>query len=120
MLLLNNFNDFLQDVVSIIQIFAYTISVIIIGLSIINSVVNYIQEYNYPTKAFYDTRLILGESITLALSFILSIEVLKLFYVKNYKQLIIIVTLVLLKLGISYFLDYEIRSTPKYIIDKKI
>ena len=112
-MLLNKYEDFLKNSVSIIEIFSYTISVIIIAISIVYSVVNYVKEYNNPTKAYFDTRLILGESISLALSFLLSVEILKLFYVKSYKQLVMIISLVLLKLIISYYLTSEIKSTPK-------
>jgi len=112
-MLLNKYEDFLKNSVSIIEIFSYTISVIIIAVSIVYSVVNYVKEYKNPTKAYFDTRLILGESISLALSFILSVEILKLFYIKSYKQLVMIVSLVLLKLTISYYLTSEIESTPK-------
>ena len=101
---LNKYEDFLKSSVLIIEVFTYTISVIIIALSIVFSVLNYIKEFNHPTRAFYDTRLILGESVSLALSFILSVEILRLFYVKTYKQLVMIVSLCLLKLIISYFL----------------
>ena len=114
MTLLNNYDDFLKNTVTIIEVFVYTISIIIIVLSIIISVVNYAREFNRPTKAFYDTRLILGQSVSLALSFILSVEILRLFYVKTYKQLIMIISLCSLKLLISYFLSYEIDTTPKF------
>jgi len=119
-MLLNKYEDFLKNSVSIIEIFSYTISVIIIAISIIYSVLNYVKEYNNPTKAYFHTRLILGESISLALSFILSVEILKLFYVKSYKQLVMIVSLVLLKLTISYYLTTEIETTPKIFQPKQM
>jgi uncharacterized membrane protein len=112
-MLLNRYEDFLKKTVSIIEVFSYTISIIIIAISIVYSVLNYIKEYANPTKAYFDTRLILGESISLALSFILSVEILKLFYIKSYRQLVMLASLVLLKLIISYYLTVEIESTPK-------
>jgi len=112
-MVLNRYEDFLKNSISIIEVFSYTISVIIIAISIVYSVFNYVKEYTNPTKAYFDTRLILGESISLALSFILSIEILKLFYIKNYKQLVMIASLVLLKLIISYYLTVEIENIPK-------
>ena len=112
MIFLNNYENFLKNSVLAIEVFTYTISIIIIGLSIIYSVLNYVKEFHNPTKAFYDTRLILGESVELALSFILCVEILKLFYVKTYKQLVMIVSLCLLKLTITYFLSYEIKTSP--------
>ena len=105
MTLLNNYDGFLKNTITIIEALAYTIAIIIISFSILKSIVNYIKEYNNPVRDFYDTRLILGESLSLALTFILSVEVLKLFYIKSYKQLVMIVSLVLLKLLISYYLE---------------
>lgn len=112
-----NYDMFLKNLVSIVEVFTYTVSIVIISISIVKSIINYIQEYNYTTNAFFDTRLILGQSISLALTFVLSVEVLRLFYVKSYKQLIIIATLVILKLFISYFLDIEIKTTPTNLLN---
>jgi uncharacterized membrane protein len=55
----------------------------------------------------------LGQSISLALTFILCIEVLKVFYVKTYQQLVIVVVLTLLKLTIGYYLENEIEEIDK-------
>lgn len=83
--------------------------------SILCSIYTYISEYIDPNiddlKAFYDTRLDLGESSALALSFILGVEVLKIFYIKTYKQLIIVVCLVVIKLLVSFFLIGEIEKS---------
>lgn len=113
MFTLESYENFLKGSVTVIEIFSYTISVIIIGISVIYSVFTYISEYKHPQLAFSDAKLILGESIALALSFILSIEILKIFYIKTYKQLVIIVSLTLLKLTINYFLLNEIQQTVK-------
>jgi uncharacterized membrane protein len=110
MLSLHNYEIFLKKSVNVIEIFTYTISVIIILLSVIYSVIIYIREYNYPKKFFSDIRLLLGETISLALSFILTVEILRIFYIKTYKQLIIIVSLTLLKLTINYFLLGDIEK----------
>jgi uncharacterized membrane protein len=40
----------------------------------------------------------------------LAVEILKIFYIKTYKQLVIIVALTLLKLVINYFLTLEIKD----------
>jgi uncharacterized membrane protein len=105
-----SYSNFLQNSVSIIEIFIYTISVIIILLSVLYSIFILGKEINDYEKAFEDTRLILGESISLALTFILSVEILKIFYIKTYKQLVIIASLTLLKLVINYYLLNEIEK----------
>lgn len=115
MKLIKKYEIFLQNGIYIVEAIAYTISFIIITLSIFRSTFIYINEYNTPIKAFVDTRLDLGESVALSLSFILGVEVLKLFYIKSYKQLVIVVCLVLIKLLVSYFLSREIYdSIQKY------
>jgi len=110
---INNYSNHLKYIVSIIEIITYTVAVIIISISIIYSIFILVKEFNNVNLAFEDTRLSLGESISLALSFILAIEILKIFYIKNYKQLIIIVVLTLLKLTINYFLTFEIDNIQK-------
>lgn len=103
--------------ISFIEIIAYTISFLLISVSIFSSIIIYIKELDNPTKAFNDTRLDLHESIALALSFILGIEILKLFYISSYRQLVIIISLVAIKLLINYVLLEDIKKsiTTKYI-----
>ena len=113
MLILNSYENLLKKFVSLIEIFTYTISVILISVSVVYSACNFIYEYKNIQQAFDDSRLILGESIALALSFILAVEILKIFYIKSYKQLVIICALTLLKLTINYFLLNEIDKTIK-------
>jgi uncharacterized membrane protein len=60
-----------------------------------------------------EAKIRLSNSISLALSFILSIEILKIYYIKTYKQLIIVSALVLLKLTVNYFLTLDINDAQK-------
>jgi uncharacterized membrane protein len=113
MFLLHGYEKFLQKIVSIIEIVAYSFSVIIITISIFVSIFIYIMEYKNPEKSFVDTRINLGEAISLALSFILSVEILKIFYIKTYKQLIIVASVTLLKLTINKYLLQEINDALK-------
>ena len=110
---LKSYENLLQKIVSVIEILAYSFSVIIITISIFVSIFIYIIEYKNPQKSFLDTRIYLGESISLALSFILSVEILKIFYVKTYKQLIIVASVTLLKLTINKYLLEEINTAIK-------
>jgi len=106
---------FLQHGILIVESVAYTISFIIITLSIFRSIIIYINEYKNPMQAYIDSRLDLGESVSLALAFILGVEVLKLFYIKSYKQLVIVISLVCIKLIVGFFLSREIDDS----IEKK-
>jgi uncharacterized membrane protein len=100
--------------VNILQLISYTISFLLIAFGIIKSAFFYIDDYinlnTDNTTSFNNARLVLGESSALALSFILGVEILKLFFIKTYKQLIIVVSLVIIKLLVSYFLLKEISD----------
>jgi uncharacterized membrane protein len=93
-----------------IVIYSYTISFIIISISIITSTYTYFHKFNSQRDAYNETKLNLGRSIALALSFILGVEILKLFYIKTYQQLVVVATLVVIKLLVSYFLSKEIND----------
>jgi len=113
MKLIDKFQNKLHYGVYIIQIFTYTISFAIISISIVISSYIYFRNFRSQDTAYDETKLYLGRSIAIALSFILGVEILKLFYIKTYKQLIIVATLVSIKLLVIYFLSKEIdKSRP--------
>jgi uncharacterized membrane protein len=107
-----NFKKTFDQGVNILQIITYLISFLLISFSIIRSIYTYIIEYIDPDMghliAFQHTRLDLARSITLSLSFLLGVEILKLFHIQTYKQLIIVISLVFTKLLIGYVLSREI------------
>jgi len=105
-----NYTNELKNAVNIIEVFTYTISLIIIAISLVYSIFIFGKDINNIDLAFDDVRLVLGETISLALTYILAVEILKIFYVKTYKQLIIVVALTLLKLVITYFLLNEVKA----------
>ena len=112
MKVINEYQGYLFNGVQIIQFIAYTISFLLISGSILKSAIVYIIDYINPNiddiTSFKKARLSLGESSALALSFILGVEILKLFFIKTYKQLVIVACLVVIKLLVSYFLLKEI------------
>lgn len=109
------YQKILDNGIIIIQLLAYTISLLLISISIIRSIYTYIIEYINPNidsiTAFEHTRMDLGQASALSLSFILGVEILKLFHIQTYKQLIIVISIVAIKLLISYFLIKEIESS---------
>ena len=108
--IVEKYENILHTGVYFIQIFSYTVSFIIISISIITSTYIYFHKFNSQKDAYNETKLNLGRSIALALSFILGVEILKLFYIKTYQQLVIVATLVAIKLLVSYFLTKEINE----------
>ena len=111
MKLIERYQNSLHYGVYIIQIFTYTISFTIISISIIISSYIYFRNFRSQDEAYNITKLYLSRSISIALSFILGVEILKLFYIKSYKQLIIVATLVVIKLLVTFFLSKEINKS---------
>ena len=111
MKLIEKYKNYLQYGINIIQIFTYTISFAIISISIVISSYIYFSNFNTKNEAYSVTKLYLSQSISISLSFILGVEILRLFYIKSYKQLIIVATLVSIKLLVTYFLSKEIDKS---------
>lgn len=100
-----------------IKIIAYTISFLLITISIIKTAFIYVYEILDPVfddrTIFFNAKLNLGEATALALSFILGVEILRLLFIKTYKQLVFVVCLVFIKLIINWFLSREIDKISK-------
>jgi uncharacterized membrane protein len=116
MKIINEYQGYLLKGFIIIRFIAYIISFLLISISIIRSIIIYFFDFINninDLKSFMDIRLILGEAYALALSFILGVEILKIFYIKTYEQLVIVAVLVVIKLLLSYFLLKEIDDAKK-------
>ena len=110
-------NMFLRFDIDFLELFVYIIASLIIFLSILNSIYLYFYDYNKNNElGILEAKIKLSNTISLALSFILSIEILKIYYIKTYKQLIIVSSLVIIKLIVNYFLNKEIEDAM--LIDK--
>jgi hypothetical protein len=70
---------------------------------------------NHDYKDIDIYKLFMLKQISLLLSFVLAIEILKIFYVRSYRQLVIVASLGLLKLTISYFISEEMVFLKKNI-----
>ena len=106
-------NSFLKFDITYLELFVYFISSFIIFFAILYSIYYYSLNINKGELATLEAKIKLSNAISLALSFILSIEILKIYYIKTYKQLIIVSTLVILKLILNYFLTLEINDAQK-------
>lgn len=107
-------NTFLRFDIDFLELFVYIISSIIIFLSILNSIYLYFFDYEENNElGVLEAKIKLSNTISLALSFILSIEILKIYYIKTYKQLIIVSSLVIIKLIVNYFLNKEIEDAMR-------
>ena len=102
----NNIDDYIKKSIFYIQTIVYIITILILIISVVESV--YLYFFYIDTKAPYaKARITLGGSVALALSLILIIECLKLYYIKTFKQLFFIGSILVLKLIINYFTDKE-------------
>jgi uncharacterized membrane protein len=107
-------NTFLRFDIDFLELFVYIIASLIIFLSILNSIYLYFYDYNKNSElGVLEAKIKLSNTISLALSFILSIEILKIYYIKTYKQLIIVSSLVIIKLIVNYFLNKEIEDAMR-------
>jgi uncharacterized membrane protein len=100
----------LQINIYAIEILVYSITFLILLNSVIRATYIYYKRYNEGSIASVEARILLGETVALALSFILVVEILKIYYIKTYKQFILVGSIVLLKLIINYFLSKETKS----------
>lgn len=112
MKIIYNYIQNLNGAVNILQAVVYTISFLLISISTVKTIILYVSDYLNPNvndlATFNNARISLSESVVLSLSFITGVEILKLFDVKTYKQLIIVVCLVIIKLLVGFFLTKEI------------
>tara|TARA_A100001015_G_scaffold311828_1_gene415828 strand:+ start:435 stop:779 length:345 start_codon:yes stop_codon:yes gene_type:complete len=109
----NYLSEILKTDINYLEIIIYFISVIIIIISIAKSSYFYFKNIFNEEQDLNKIRTDILSNISLALSFILSIEILKIFYIKTYKQLIIVASLVVLKLIINFFIDMELNIKDK-------
>ena len=97
-------NILLKENILYFEIFVFTIIIILLYYKVIYTIHNqYFQKNNKKTKVQ------LIKAISLSLTFILCSEILKFAYIKTYKQLIIVTSLVILKLIMHYFLSKELE-----------
>ena len=87
-MIFKNYQDFLENAISYTELYVYTISFIIIAVSVIKASIIYLKiEIENNNEVVDKARLELSHSFSLALSFIIGIEILKLFYIKNLNTL---------------------------------
>ena len=107
-------NNFLKESVSYFEIIICFVVLILLFYNVFHTLYEtYLKKTNFSEKI--KSRIDLIYSISLSLSFILSVEVLKFLYIKTYKQLIIVGGIVVIKLVINFFLDKEIDEERKKI-----
>ena len=112
-------NNNLKLIIEYIEIAIIIFAIVILLISSTKVIFNYFYNISNSINDQYkdiDTyKLFMLKQISLLLSFVLAIEILKIFYVRSYRQLVIVASLGLLKLTISYFMSKEIIELKKNI-----
>lgn len=100
-----------------IAIIIFTIVILLISSSkvIFNYFYNISNSINDQYKDIDTYKLFMLKQISLLLSFVLAIQILKIFYLRSYRQLVIVASLSLLNITISYFMAQEMTELKKNI-----
>tara|TARA_B100001093_G_scaffold498602_1_gene546894 strand:+ start:904 stop:1284 length:381 start_codon:yes stop_codon:yes gene_type:complete len=105
----------LKNIIEYVELITVSISIIILCISIFNTTYKFIID-KFNNEKEIDLILLKTDvlkNISLALSLILAIEILKIFFIRSYRQLITVISLGLLKVIISYFIGLEIDEKNK-------
>ena len=126
MILLKDLDKLIRNIISYYEIVIYIIILNIIFIAVGKSSFIYFKSFfnkhrtdKKESNAGNESKILLGKAIGISLSFILTIEILKIFWIKTYSQLIILGGLILIKIIIYYYLENEISRDTKEIKEKK-
>jgi hypothetical protein len=112
-------NKNLKLIIEYIEIGIIIFAILVLLISSAKVVFKYFYNINNSINHDYKDidiyKLFMLKQISLLLSFVLVIEILKIFYVRSYRQLVIVGSLGLLKLTISYFISQEMTDLRKTI-----
>ena len=109
------FNKILKNSILSFEIIICFVVLILLFYNVVKTLYNTsLKKTKFSEKI--KSRLNLIYSISLSLSFILCVEILKFCYIKTYKQLIIVGGIVFIKLVITFFLDKEINEKTNKLI----
>ena len=102
--LLEIFNSYLHIGVDMVEIVIYLLVMMIIFRTIFIIILDGLREkeLNYE-----NTKLLINNTISICLSGIIFVEIMKLFYIKSYKQLGIIAGIIIIKLILLFFVQQE-------------
>ena len=113
-----NYSKLVKSFCDKLEIFINVVAIIIVLRGIIKALYIIINDYQSIESTFIESRIILCESISLALSFILTIEVVKIMYITKIEQIGIVFMLVILKIIIHYFVDQDIEKYNEEHLEK--
>tara|TARA_Y100000389_G_scaffold84757_2_gene81439 strand:+ start:2113 stop:2454 length:342 start_codon:yes stop_codon:yes gene_type:complete len=107
MKIIKKINNNLITIINYLEVITILFSIIILGITLVKSIYFYFTNLFDDDKIFDINKRIL-QNISFALSFILILELFKLFYIKHFKHLIIVISITLLKVILAFFIEKEV------------
>lgn len=110
--LLGIFNSYLHIGVDVIEIIIYLLVILAIFHTIMSVVLTVLKN---ETNKYQKIKFLINNTISICLSGIVFVEIMKLFYIKTYKQLGIIAGIIIIKMVLLYFVSQEQKEQTKEI-----
>ena len=107
MKIIKKINNNLLTIINYMEVITIIFSIIILAITLGKSIYFYFSNLFDDNKIFDINKRIL-QNISFALSFILILELFKLFYIKHLKHLIIVISITLLKVILAFFIEKEV------------
>jgi len=101
--------DKLKSAISYLEIVVYICVLILIIRSLLKSVYDFVVDKDMSSW-YEDTKLSFSYTISISLTSILFLEILKLFYIKTAHQIFIISGITALKLIINHFVESDLKE----------
>lgn len=102
----------LKEMVEYVEIIIIVISLIVLVITLIRSsigsILNLVEGNNHHPFNAIKTDILKVSAFILTL--ILPIEVMKIFFIRSYLQLVIISVLAIIKISLAYYTNYEIKE----------
>lgn len=106
------FNSYLHIGVDVVEIVVYILVILAIFHTIMSVVLTVLKN---ETNKYQKIKILINNTISICLSGIVFVEIMKLFYIKTYKQLGIIAGIIIIKMVLLYFVSQEQKEQTKEI-----
>jgi uncharacterized membrane protein len=106
------FNSYLHIGVDVVQIIVYLLVILAIFNTIMSVILIVLKN---ETNKYKKIKILINNTISICLSGIVFVEIMKLFYIKTYKQLGIIAGIIIIKMILLYFVSQEQKEQTKEI-----
>ena len=106
---INNIFKQLEKSIIYLETIIYIIVFILISRALLLMIVELFQDKDI-NKWYLNTKLNFNYTVSISLTTILFLEILKLFYIKTTHQILIVSGIVILKLIINYFVEIDLKE----------